>query len=147
LSFIDSTIAQSLTLLLHCPCLCCHSFCDIVWSFWKELNLCRFLSFAMYCRWRSCYQEGRVLIPFTGLTPPYFYGRYQCEHLTADRQRTPSDWKSWHRLSAMWVNKEDNITAVCDVTMLLLENIFYITTKIKIPWFSTGIKQITYVSN
>ena len=24
----------------------------------------------MYCRWRSCYQEGRVGIPLTGLIPP-----------------------------------------------------------------------------
>jgi len=26
----------------------------------------------MHCRWRSSYQEGRVGIPLTGLTPPHF---------------------------------------------------------------------------
>jgi hypothetical protein len=49
-----------LTLLLYCPCLCCHSLpsycavhvyvvihlCGSMWSFWVEANLCRFfLSF------------------------------------------------------------------------------------------------------
>ena len=34
-----------------------------------------FLSFIYicYCRWRSSYQDGRVEIPLTGLTLPYFY--------------------------------------------------------------------------
>ena len=29
---------HSLTLLLYCPCLCCH-FCNSMWSFWVEANL------------------------------------------------------------------------------------------------------------
>ena len=28
-------------MLLHCPCLCCHSFCDSMWSFCVEANLFR----------------------------------------------------------------------------------------------------------
>ena len=29
--------------------------------------------FLLYFRWRSSYQEGRVVIPLYGLSPPYFY--------------------------------------------------------------------------
>jgi hypothetical protein len=44
-----------------------------MWSFWMETNLCRFLSFVYICiaLWSS-YQEGRVGIPLTDLTLPYF---------------------------------------------------------------------------
>ena len=31
-----------------------------------------FICLYMYCRWRSSYQEGRVGIPFTGLTLPHY---------------------------------------------------------------------------
>ena len=41
----------SLTLVLHCPRLCCHSFCYSMWSFWVAANLCSvfFLSFVNIC--------------------------------------------------------------------------------------------------
>ena len=48
---------QSLTLLLNCPCLCCHSFFLVVsaWSFWVEANLCMLFLIVclyLYCTWR-----------------------------------------------------------------------------------------------
>ena len=57
---------HSLTLLLCCPCLCCHSFFMIVCGLfeWKRICVgCFIVCLYMYCRWRSSYQEGRVGIP------------------------------------------------------------------------------------
>ena len=41
--------------------------------FWVEANLCRFfiIWLYVYCLWRSSYQEERVGIPLTGLSPPH----------------------------------------------------------------------------
>jgi hypothetical protein len=49
-------------------------FCVDMWSFWMEANLCRFFIICLYmhCLWRSRYQEGRVVIPLTGLALPCF---------------------------------------------------------------------------
>jgi len=64
---------HSLTLLLYCPCLCCHSilWLDVVFLCGSEsvqiFNVCLY----MYWRWRSSYQERRVGIPLTGLKPPH----------------------------------------------------------------------------
>jgi hypothetical protein len=45
----------------------------VVFTFWQPLKQIRYLlCLYMYCRWRSTYQEGRVGIPITGLTPPPF---------------------------------------------------------------------------
>ena len=36
-------------------------FCDSMWSFWEETNLCRVVSFHLYnmhCHWRSYYKDG-----------------------------------------------------------------------------------------
>jgi len=58
--------------------------CDNVWSFWVEANLYSFFyplptflyTLYMHCRWRSIYQDGRVVIPLPGLTTPHFCACY-----------------------------------------------------------------------
>ena len=47
--------------------------CDSIWYFLGKWVRAGFLSlFYMYCRWRSSYQEGSVVIPLTVLSPPNF---------------------------------------------------------------------------
>jgi hypothetical protein len=53
LSFIDPAVVLSMFfVVIH--------FCDSVWSFWVEANLCKFIiiSLNLFYRWRSNYQEG-----------------------------------------------------------------------------------------
>ena len=48
---------------------------SIMWSFYVKMNLFRFLMVCLYlysCR-ISSYQNGRVVISLTGLTPPHFW--------------------------------------------------------------------------
>ena len=56
--------------------------CDNMWSLWAKANLCRFVIVClyMYCCWRSNYQEWRVRIPLSGLTPPHFCSCPKLEH-------------------------------------------------------------------
>ena len=64
-----------LNLLLYCTCSCCLSFFVIVCGLFerKWISAGFFLVYLyMYCRCRSSYQEGRVGIQLTGLTPPHF---------------------------------------------------------------------------
>ena len=58
---------------LHCYCtvhiyVVIH-FCDSMWSFWVETNICSFLIIClyMYCRLRSSYQKMRSKIPLACL--------------------------------------------------------------------------------
>ena len=59
-------------------------FCDSMCFFSLEANLCWFfiLCLYLYCRWRSSYQEGRIGISQTCLTPSHFYGCPRTELLT-----------------------------------------------------------------
>jgi hypothetical protein len=70
--------SSKLTMSIHWPCKCTVHvyivilFCDSMWSFWVEANLCSFLVVCLYCRWRSSYQERWVEITLTSLIPPHF---------------------------------------------------------------------------
>ena len=70
--------SSKLTMSIYWPCNCTVHvyavilFCDSMWSFWVEADLCSFLVVCLYCRWRSNYQEGWAGITLTSLIPPHF---------------------------------------------------------------------------
>jgi hypothetical protein len=59
------------TILWYCPFNVTIHFCDSMWSFWVEANICSFFYRLFYCLWITpSYQEWRIEIPFTVLAPP-----------------------------------------------------------------------------
>ena len=57
-----------LNLLLYCPCLCSH--CCKVCDLFESKRICADC-FIMCWNWRFIYEEGRVSVPLTSLTPPH----------------------------------------------------------------------------
>jgi len=67
--------------LLYCPCLCCHSICYSMWSFWVEANLCRFCLYVLLFEIQLSRGEGWDLIyqfnhaTFFRVFPLFFFRR------------------------------------------------------------------------
>jgi hypothetical protein len=80
LSFIDPAICTvHVYVVIH--------FYDSMWSFWVKANLCRFfiICLYMYRCWRSSYNERRVGIPLSCLTPLHFCACQWSAYLNYER--------------------------------------------------------------
>jgi YD repeat-containing protein len=56
-------------------------FCDSMWSFWVEVNLCRFCyHLFIYVLLLISYQEWRVGIPLASFTPPFHASTWIFQH-------------------------------------------------------------------
>jgi hypothetical protein len=77
-TFYLKLLNHSLTLLLYCPCLCCHSllWCCMVFLSWCQSMQGFFSIWLLYCHWISNYEEGEdwnqifVPVPKPGLRFP-----------------------------------------------------------------------------
>ena len=73
--------SSQLTTSIYCPCnWIIHVnvvvyFCDSMWIFWMDVNLCMFFNICLYmhCHWRFTCLDGGVRIPLTGFAPQHFY--------------------------------------------------------------------------
>ena len=96
---------HSLTLLLYCPCLCCHSLFVIVCSLPEWKWICAgYLSFVYVCncRWRSSYQEGGVGITLTSLSMPYLCGLLCSVSSVKMRGDCSFCWYWWNRWPSLF---------------------------------------------